>query len=184
MVSLLSVFDNKITEAEITNLEKSFGIRLPAEYKEFLLANNGAYVKPNEFSFQTENGEDYSCLSWLYGIQKGDDDDVIEANRFRAGRFPDGFLAIGTDPGGNAICISCKDDGSFGKIYFWDHEREADEDEGESPDTVGNTHLIADSFLQFLNSLTQSEVDTSKAVKRSDGSRLKLLMESLDDDNN
>lgn len=177
MVSLSNLFDEKTTEADVSQVEQSLKVKLPAEYREFLLSNNGAFVEPNVFEFDTEDGHNSSSLSWLYGLKNGDDDDVIEINRFREGRLPNRFLAIGTDPGGNAICISCKDDESFGKIYFWDHEKEADEDEGESPNSIGNTYLLAHSFLQFLNSLTESKGETSGKGEGSDGSRLKLLME-------
>ncbi|MBI2812410.1 MAG: hypothetical protein HYX67_16515, partial [Candidatus Melainabacteria bacterium] len=44
------------------------------------------------------------------------------------------------------------------KVYFWDHEREADPDQGQTPETAGNVHLIADSFSEFLDGLFERPV--------------------------
>ncbi|AHN25674.1 hypothetical protein GAPWK_1097 [Gilliamella apicola] len=38
------------------------------------------------------------------------------------------------------------------RIYFWDHELEADEDEGEIPN-MDNVYYINQSFTKFINDL-------------------------------
>ena len=58
-------------------------------------------------------------------------------------------IPIADDPGGNAICLGMSGN-ERGKVYFWDHEMEADE--GDEP-TFENVYLVAESFASFLKSL-------------------------------
>ena len=67
-------------------------------------------------------------------------------------RMPKRLVPIASDSFGNQICIAVSGD-DRGSIFFWDHEKEADEGEGESPETIGNVTLIADSFSAFLDLL-------------------------------
>jgi hypothetical protein len=63
---------------------------------------------------------------------------------------PAGFLPLAVDPGGNLICLVISGTNT-GKVYFWDHEEEVEE--GQQPG-YSNVYLIANSFNEFLNSLT------------------------------
>lgn len=62
------------------------------------------------------------------------------------------FLS-GMTPFGNLILLSLKN-ADRGKIYFWDHEMEANE--GEIPD-YSNLTLIANSFEECITSLCGEE---------------------------
>ncbi len=89
----------------------------------------------------------------LLSTRRGDDslDDEIECYQ---GRIPSDLFPIGYDTCGNLILIG--DTGpNAGKIYFWDHECEADPDEGEVPD-YRNVHFIAESFDAFFASLHEA----------------------------
>ncbi len=69
------------------------------------------------------------------------------------GRIPDDLLWIADDPFGNAICIGIRGR-YFGKVYFWDHEREPDEKTWDgSVETAGNIQFLANSFRQFVAGL-------------------------------
>ncbi len=70
-----------------------------------------------------------------------------------SGRIPNSFFPIAYDSCGNLICIPVKGP-DRGKVYFWDHEMEAADDEEPSYD---NLTLIADSFEDFFNSLHEME---------------------------
>ncbi len=85
----------------------------------------------------------------MNGNHKADIRNNIEIYR---GRLPSRFIPIGADASGNALCISITG-ADRGKIYFWTHEKEADPDKGESPDTVDNIMLVADSFDAFIAGL-------------------------------
>jgi len=63
------------------------------------------------------------------------------------GRVPHGMLPIGDDPAGNLYLMDLSPGERYGRIYFWDHEIEAD-DEGQSHQK--NITLISNSFIEFL----------------------------------
>jgi len=80
------------------------------------------------------------------------------------GRMPSTIIPIADDGGGNQICIGIKG-GEQGKIYYWDHNNEWDEedyllDHGRPmPPEVKfqNVHLIASSFVDFISRLETLE---------------------------
>lgn len=170
-----------IKKDQLEAVEKTLGLTLPNDYKEQILHHNGGVFEAG--SFFCRNGFP-ACIDWLYHVLPGDDNDIINCNEARAGRLPKGFVAIGPDPFGNEICINCLPGADYGKVYFWDHDREAEPEDGETPETVDNYHLIADSFTEFLNGLykepepTEEEManvrDTSSPIAKA---RMKKMME-------
>jgi len=149
-----------ITEEDLKRVETSLQVALPTEYRRLLLSTNGGLVSPDAF---TCNDGDEESIAWLYSIWPGDDNDILVRASVREGRLPKNFIAIGTDGGGNEICIACDSGPDYGKLYFWDHEMEADESQGMTPETAGNVHLIADSVTEFLASLYEIPVDDTKS---------------------
>src|SRR5690625_7710141 len=69
-------------------------------------------------------------------------------------RLPKGFIAIGDDPGGNAILLGISGP-HYDQIYFWDHENEPDLDE---PD-MSNMYFLADNIWEFFNNLYEDDSD-------------------------
>jgi hypothetical protein len=63
--------------------------------------------------------------------------------------LPAELTPIADDSGGNLICIAV-DRPNSGAVYYWDHE-----EEGEAA-PYSNVHVLADSFDEFLNSLSAS----------------------------
>ena len=140
-----------VSQEEISLLEKELAIDLPESYTEFLLQTNGGEPSPDEFIVPRWEGE-ASAVSFFFSIS-GDKGAGLKSEilSFKA-RIPDSIIPIGTDPGGNLICIGI-DDANRGKVYFWDHEDELDEN-GESKLDFSNTYLVAGSFDEFLENLT------------------------------
>lgn len=66
-------------------------------------------------------------------------------------RVPDPMVPIAHDPGGNLVCISVTGEDA-GKVYFCDHEGEYAN--GQRNRTESNVHLVADSFTEFITSLS------------------------------
>jgi hypothetical protein len=60
------------------------------------------------------------------------------------------MLPIGDDPGGNLFLINAGSSGEHGKIYFWDHNEEADL---EKQPYYKNIYFIAHSFADFIDRL-------------------------------
>ncbi|MEK8215206.1 MULTISPECIES: SMI1/KNR4 family protein [unclassified Paenibacillus] len=59
--------------------------------------------------------------------------------------MPEGFISIASDPGGNEICIGISEN-YFGKIYFWMHDMESDEE-------MENMIFLKNSFNDFFDNL-------------------------------
>lgn len=140
-----------LTEADIARVEQRIGCSVPTRYRTFLLAHNGGYPEPSGFRMRHTSGEpsQRGSVDWFLGIH-GENTDNLEhyLNTYRD-RIPSNLFPIAHDAGGNLICIST-DGADAGKVYFWDHEEEAEE--GETP-TYDNLYLISDSFDEFLNNL-------------------------------
>ena len=143
-----------ISEQELGAFEREHGIKLPHQYRQFLLDYNGGRPEHRDFNFKdSTNG---SQLLGFFGV--GSRMDLSKELRTYKGRLPAGWFPVASDAGGNLICI-CLSGTNIGKVFFWDHEMESDETQGLTPETAGNTVLIADSFDEFLNSFYTAEED-------------------------
>ena len=153
-----------IRETSISAFEERLRIKLPDDYKSFLLKSNGG--RPEKtwvFDFYDIHYEraDSSVINDLYVLRDEDTtkrDDIIFVYKtlLEGGQIPQGLLPIADDPGGNIIfiCVSDSDyscdfgnSHSYGKVFFGDHER-------QDPET-GYIALspVASSFAEFLGKL-------------------------------
>lgn len=132
--------------------EKQWGFGIPGGYRKFLLEFNGGYTEKTFFNFKNSNNG--SALHGLFGI-RCDSNLSLLSYKCEDERYPTNTIPIGNDVCGNRILLSVKG-ADRGKVYFWDHEREADTDKGEVAD-YSNLTLIADSFEEFINSLKSEE---------------------------
>ena len=137
----------KIPEHILKSLEMYWDINFPKSYRDFLLKYNGGEAEKREFKFK--EGEHGSDIRSFLGIYPDKHNNLLSYLKSYRGRIPENFFPIGYDSCGNLILISVKNK-DRGKIYFWDHEMEADE--GETPD-YSNLTLIADSFDEFIEGL-------------------------------
>ncbi len=144
--------DNGVLEDKaLKAIEQLWGFQLPLEYRKFLLEKNGGIPKLTRFWFK--NKEDGSCVSSFFGIVKDFNDNLLLKQKYSGDRVPNNTLPIARDVYGNFILLSVKGE-DRGKIYFWDHEQEADTDRGEAPN-YSNLTLIADSFEEFVEGLSE-----------------------------
>jgi len=133
---------------EIDLFEKDLNIKLPTEYRNWLLKFNGGSPRPRVFEFRLDGEEASSCVAWFYAIDEGRINNLrktIEVFKLNDVRMPVDLLPIACDPGGNQICLGYQGD-NLGKVFFWDHEQECG---GE----YDNCYLIANSFNEFLANL-------------------------------
>ncbi|OJV94841.1 MAG: hypothetical protein BGO39_34035 [Chloroflexi bacterium 54-19] len=134
------------SESDVREFESLIKSRLPEDYRAFLLAHNGGEPDPEVFFINESQGDDilakfyglykepkYSSLAWCFETYRG--------------RMPSNIIPIGTDPGGNQVCLSIGGS-DYGAIYFWDHEGI-----GETP-PYENLYLLAPNFSAFLDGLT------------------------------
>lgn len=134
--------NEKITINEVREFEGQYALNLPKQYIDFLLKYNGGYPEASTFKISDDEGE--SIVNKFYGIgdMKGNLAKVFEA---LDGELPEGCISIGSDSGGNEICIGISEE-YFGKIYFWMHDMESDEE-------MDNMYFLSNSFNDFFDNL-------------------------------
>lgn len=142
----------QLTEQRIADAEQQMGRSIPSAYRAFLLEHNGGYTETN--SFAITDARTGANMRLAVGEFIGINHPVSTMNldyklrRFRD-RIPSRMFPVASDPGGSLICIVTEGP-ETGRVYFWDHEEEADEGE---PPTEENLYFIAESFDEFLNML-------------------------------
>ena len=107
-----------LSEIELVDFEKTNNIRLPEEYRKFLLENNGGIPNPNR------NKNPDGIVTYIFGMHNGE----YYASLYKHidmlnKRLPFSSLPIASDPFGNIFIMSVHPE-DFGHIYFWDHEGE------------------------------------------------------------
>jgi hypothetical protein len=149
--------NEKVALKAIEAFEANIAKKLPNDYKMFLLEFNGGEPESNEFS--VPKAKTGSSVRMFYGlIDKHKEGDLFHEHKIMFDRVPANFLPIGGDSCGNCICLSLHSD-TFGQVFFWDHELEADEGE---PATFSNLFRIGNSFTEFFENLKQFDVSQVK----------------------
>jgi len=139
--------DSTVTEEQLTSLEKQLGANLPADYRSFLLENNGAELLNQSFFVQDLDQE--IKLQALFGLHNAssrgltvgywltEHEDEVDSNT----------LLIGKDRGGNFLLYTVAGDDQG--VYYWDIHNFFP----QSTDGGGNTYFVADDFAAFCNTL-------------------------------
>ncbi len=150
----LSKTDPTLSENTLKCLEKYLSIKFPVSFRNFLLKFNGGRPCCRlEFNFY--NSEDGSVLAAFLGITPQENYDLLNNLKNYQDIIPSNTVPIAYDTFSNLVLLSVKGQ-DYGKIYFWDHERGANTDNGEVAD-YSNLTLIADSFEEFISSLKSYE---------------------------
>lgn len=170
---------NVLTETKLQSFEEELGIKLPQDYREYILkypslsVNDDYKVKMKELSkFTPDDG--YGYVDYLYGAE------LITTGRKRMKFIEEedesnSFLPIG-EMAGDMILIGVRGN-EYGKVYHYYHES----DEKYVP-----AFLIADSFEEFINAfeLRPDNFDVSKVKIRLDDDLLKSIEEFKNRRNN
>lgn len=136
----------KLRIQDIVDFEEANDIKLPEDYKQFLIEHNG--------------GRPYPCISpvvkidvqWIYGmVQEPYYASLFQHIAMFQGRIPSWYFPIANDSGGNLYLMSLYHE-NFGLIAFWDHEGETD---GDADQYFDNMRTVANSFTEFLNELIE-----------------------------
>lgn len=126
------------SEIEIKRFERTHGIRLPAEYREFLRGGAGS-PEPDWYSDHGRGLGIYVARLFPLAAER------METQTFG---FPSpresGFLTIGTNGGGSHLML----DLTSGHIYFWDQDR-------DDPDAISVSSLtwLAPGINELLSGL-------------------------------
>jgi hypothetical protein len=144
----------QIGESDIRAFEQAIGARLPDEYRNFLLERNGGKVKPPWFSIPNSNWRgNRGRVHYFFSICDDSTLSLLDAWETHRGRVPDELLPVGTDPGGDLLCIGLCGENA-GAMFLWDRSDEVPD--GEPPD-YRNVFRLAPSFSSFMSSLSERE---------------------------
>ncbi|HCT3783805.1 TPA: SMI1/KNR4 family protein [Proteus mirabilis] len=140
--------DLPLNESDISQLQSVVDFPIPIEYINFIKKYNGG--KPEPDSFSIKKIDDASTIDRFLGIkkEKNKSSDIMYFIKLYKKRIPSAYMPIAYDVGGNLILIELASDKA--KVFFWDHELEADEGEEARLD---NIYYLADSINEFLSSL-------------------------------
>ena len=151
-----------INPAAVAALERTLGFGLPADYREFLLRQNGG--RPERHFYDGPFGT--AVLNDLYGIDLRENPDILDArvgdllqsHRHFADCMPHGFVVIGDSPGGDQVVLATAASGAHG-VYYLDHENVSDDIDAPTLAQCPGIHRVADSFAAFLASLQPDRPD-------------------------
>jgi hypothetical protein len=141
-----------LTDSDVAAFEEKRGIRLPADYRDFLLESNGGSVDGEDllcFVVSPEQGE--ASMAFFYSLKDAPRSTwtLDYANNLCTPRLPATLLVVGAEGTGGKICIGIAGPES-GKVYFWDPGMDVDE---TSEGSFDNIHEIAGSFSEFRQNL-------------------------------
>jgi hypothetical protein len=142
-----------LNKEELKKVEEQYRLRLPKDYKEFLLKNNGG--KPDRLYFRLD-GKKAFTEAIHYFLSISDDPDLSFSKYYEryheADRLRKDLIPIAFDAGGNLVAL-CLKGSDRGRVYFWDHEAETDGRGARGE----NLRLIADTFEEFLEGLSETD---------------------------
>ena len=153
MYNSISGSGPQLTDDTIARVEDEMRRKIPLPFRSFLLTHNGGRPDGGDFiaaespAGTSPEGTIKSFLGVGMPERTFNLDYVLSTF---AGRIPDWCFPVARDPGGNLVLLA-ETGPDAGKVYFWDHELEAEEGQ---PPTNANLYFIADSFGDFLESLT------------------------------
>jgi hypothetical protein len=134
----------KLSTEELTDFESTNKIRLPNDYKTFLLVSNGGQP------IKKLNKTPETIVTYILGMHNGD----YYASLYKhvemfLKRIPLSTFPIATDSFGNLFLMSVHLE-NYGRIFFWDHEGEPEIQDGHF---VDNVSFVSDSFSDFVDKL-------------------------------
>ena len=138
-------------ETTVAAFEQEIGFSLPSDYRTFLKGNNGCKV--NKQVFLVKDLDQDIMLDVFYGITNATSKSLTL--NYWLTEFGDEIeektVLFGSDPGGGFLMyITAGEDKG---IYYWDHAHFFP----QSSEEEGNTYFLADSFDDFMATLSKYE---------------------------
>ncbi len=132
-----------LTAGELDAFEAERGIRIPAEYREFLTEQCAFYVA-DDFGYPMREVSEMTSDDGNEKLEYFYNREFVSGSDAFARVWGENVLPIGENMGGDYVCIGIRGD-HYGKIYFLYHEDE---------ERADGLYLIADSFEEFILSFT------------------------------
>ena len=135
----------KLSVEELNDFEIVNQIKLPEDYRIFLLENNGG------IPLLQINQDSDKVVTYIFGMHNGDYYASLykHIDMFQK-RLPFGTFPIASDPFGNLFIMSLSPE-NHGQIFFWDHEEEPAEQDGHY---IENISFVSYSFTEFQQQLS------------------------------
>jgi cell wall assembly regulator SMI1 len=103
-----------VSEVEISAFEADAGLKLPKQYREFLLIHNAARPENNIFDIP---GGNQSGINEFIPLNK------VSSEKKNVDGVSCCFLPVAWAEGGNYVCLDLD---AGGEVFFWDHEEPSD----------------------------------------------------------
>jgi SMI1-KNR4 cell-wall len=149
---------------EVTRIETATGFQFDPVYRQFLIEIGGAtffdtWIQPRESPVGDLGPLPFGCI---YG-REAESNKSIQANlRTYAQRIPKSLFVFGRGGFGDQFCLGVEGV-DLGRVYFWEHEGEQNEQDYWAQFGKGNAvprswlfanvSLVANSFDEFLRGL-------------------------------
>jgi hypothetical protein len=147
MIEKMEEYGCALCDADIDRIESHFGIKLPQDYRTFLLRYNGGRPTPAAFPIRGLANNLFGGIHFFFGIEGPFECYDLDSNFDTfAGRMPANLLPIACTGCGDMVCLSLFGEDA-GAVLFWDHEAE------HSPPTYANVYKIASSFSDFITGI-------------------------------
>jgi SMI1-KNR4 cell-wall/A nuclease of the HNH/ENDO VII superfamily with conserved WHH len=153
----------QLTSADLDAFEARNSLSIPGSYRRFLLEHNSGWPEPGGFDCSDGTRR---VVYWFFGIDCGEYsnlDGKLATYYFRK-RIPQDLFPIANDPFGNLILMGMPGPRE-GKVYFWDHNWEA---ERGHPPVEDNIFFVANSLDELLKSLSPPRNIESEGVPDED----------------
>ncbi|MBK1645182.1 hypothetical protein CKO25_11100 [Thiocapsa imhoffii] len=157
MSSIILEPKEKLTESKIINAEEEINLKLPSDYKKFLLRTNGGY--PEKGAFMIDFGHDriqIGHVNYFLSIYDGEHSNLVDYVKTYTERLPEGLLPVAYDDQGNLVVLKINGENK-GKVYFWDHDQEGYDDYDPEKPEMG---FVADNFDKFISELGKADSST------------------------
>lgn len=105
-------------DSGISRWQQAAGLRLPAEYRDFMTRHDGGRPYPNMFRHRAMDDQGFPNPSEHFVDPLYEWSHVVEWSKELGNRLPPGVLAIGADPGLIEIVLSLRAE-DHGAVYSW-----------------------------------------------------------------
>lgn len=110
----------QLTESYLHSFEKERSLKLPSEYREFVLDHNGGFPSPNCVIFEEDGRRTASDVLCFFALNDERSWASVEWHlEILADRLPESTLPIARDAHGNLWLLSLRKEDT-GAVYFWE----------------------------------------------------------------
>lgn len=137
----------RLSESQLRAVEQELGVRLPEDYRKFMLEFNGGRPVPED-AFDVPQCDQSSGVNRFCPIDENDANGLLTKRMHLDGRIPPNMLVIAGAACGDLVLLTIQGDDA-GSVFYWDHEDEL----ASGPPLYANTYRVADSFSEFYRGL-------------------------------